>query len=125
MDKGKSHGGCYYGDLGFSQDIDVIVNFKGKRLPEDQIRYNKKFNGMRYLVEHVIGLLKGQFPLLQNMKSYDIGTAMDIVAACIVVYNFALLYDNTKIEITGEEIDSYKEVLNTLNLQTEKPGDDV
>jgi hypothetical protein len=50
--------------------------------------YNLRHAQLRNVIERIFGVMKKRFPILVQMREYDIDTQIDIVYACVALHNF-------------------------------------
>jgi hypothetical protein len=82
------------GDAAYGLSPTLMTSFKGTPSPE-QIKFNKKLNGVRTKVEHGFGLLKGRFRSLSSLRvhissSQRVHEANMHISACVVLHNILL-----------------------------------
>ena len=87
------------GDSAYSLSETMIVPFKRHRpLTLKQVQFNKNLSAQRVAVEHCIGVLKGRFQSLRNLrimvnKTSGHKKACEWIECCVVLHNMLLRRD--------------------------------
>ena len=59
-------------------------------LPREKRKFNKRFSGMRSLVERAFGMLKSWWRILLKQNDQTLESVVRCVMACVVLYNFCI-----------------------------------
>ena len=59
-------------------------------MPRDHKRFNKKFSGMRVIVERAFGILKGRWRILNETNYQTIDKIPNVTMACVILHNFCI-----------------------------------
>lgn len=87
-----------------------FILYRGAGLAEYQVHFNKIFSGARVVIENAFGLLVARFRILSKKMEVLPENAKKITMSCCILHN--MLID----QLTFEEINSWREVSEELNL---------
>jgi DDE superfamily endonuclease len=93
------HNQYLVGDSAFENDWFVVSAFKkpsNKELPREQENFNKKMAKLRIISEHCIGILKGRFPWLRQIRllitedKKSLKRILQLVDASVILHNMLI-----------------------------------
>ena len=87
------------GDSAFENDWFMVAAFKKlpkSQLPPDEERFNTKLSKLRILSEHCIGMLKGRFPWLRQIRlvitedKHSLRKILQLIDATVILHNMLI-----------------------------------
>jgi DDE superfamily endonuclease len=89
------------GDSAFENDWFMVSAFKkqaNQQLPDEQEKFNKKMAKLRIVSEHCIGMLKGRFPWLRNIRliitddKRSLKNILRLLDASVILHNMLIAF---------------------------------
>jgi hypothetical protein len=98
------------GDSAYANTARMVTTYETGQCQNNRIikKLNAKLAGMRYIVEHAFGDLKGRFRLLMipmQTARKNVNRATKIMYSCVVLHNF-LIDEKDIITVTADELEA-------------------
>ncbi|XP_066601770.1 putative nuclease HARBI1 isoform X1 [Prorops nasuta] len=94
--------GMLVGDAGYPSLTFLLTPFRNPQSEEEE-RYNIIQSRTRMIVERTFGVWKRRFPCLSKGLALNINTCTAVVAACGVLHNLTLQYNDILVDILDNE----------------------